>query len=106
MFLLALVAIAAIEWLSGGRGTPYHQLYLLSVIYTATVHPPRRVAVYLLAFVVAVSAVQTELSEIVRCVDRDILQPLVRLNFGCEARYEIRPLPLMDAYTEKIAPPA
>ena len=33
-------------------------------------------------FMVALSAVQTELSELVNCVDRDILRPLAQLNFG------------------------
>lgn len=46
--------------------------------------------------VVAASAVQSELAEIVRCVDRDILQPLVRLNFGVEPDYLLRPKPVLE----------
>jgi hypothetical protein len=46
--------------------------------------------------VVAASAVQTELAEIVRCVDRDILQPLVRLNFGVQPDYLLRPKPVLE----------
>lgn len=46
--------------------------------------------------VVAASAVQTELAEIVRCVDRDVLQPLVRLNFGVEPDYLLRPKSVLE----------
>jgi hypothetical protein len=46
--------------------------------------------------VVAASAVQTELAEVVRCVDRDVLQPLVRLNFGVEPDYLLRPKPVLE----------
>ncbi len=46
--------------------------------------------------VVAASAVQSELAEIVRCVDRDIFQPLVRLNFGVEPDYLLRPKPVLE----------
>jgi hypothetical protein len=53
--------------------------------------------------VVALSAVQLEFAELVRCVDRDVLRPLVELNFGREARYELRPLPLVDLYAEELA---
>src|SRR3954447_20084852 len=52
----ALGAIALLEWLAGGHDTPYHQFYLLCVVYTTAVHPPRRVAAFLAAFVVAISA--------------------------------------------------
>jgi diguanylate cyclase (GGDEF)-like protein len=47
----AVAMIAVLEWLAGGHGTPYHQLYLLSVVYTACVHPPRRVLIFLVVFV-------------------------------------------------------
>lgn len=46
--------------------------------------------------VVAASAVQTELAEIVRCVDRDVLKPLVRLNFGVEPDYLLRPKSVLE----------
>lgn len=35
--ILALVGVALLEWLAGGRASPYHQLYALPVIYAATV---------------------------------------------------------------------
>jgi two-component system, cell cycle response regulator len=47
--------IALLEWLAGGHSTPYHQFYLLSVVYAAAVHPPRRVLAFLATFVLAIS---------------------------------------------------
>lgn len=52
-------------------------------------------------FIVALSAVQTELAEIVRCVDRDILRPIAHLNFGEAPQYEIRPRALTEIYSER-----
>jgi diguanylate cyclase (GGDEF)-like protein len=52
----ALVGIAGLEWLAGGRSSPYHQLFLLSALYTACANPPRRYLAYLPAFLVAVAA--------------------------------------------------
>ena len=61
-------------------------------------------------FIVALSAVQTELAELVRCVDRDILRPIAQLNFGEVPQYEIRPRPLTETYGERFGkaatPPA
>jgi diguanylate cyclase (GGDEF)-like protein len=39
-----LAQIALLEWLAGGQGSPYQQLFLISLTYTACVHPPRRAA--------------------------------------------------------------
>jgi diguanylate cyclase (GGDEF)-like protein len=50
---LGVLQIALLEWLAGGRGTPYHQLYLLAAIYAGGIHPPRRVLVFLLTIAVA-----------------------------------------------------
>jgi len=47
MSFAAIAAIAVLEWLAGGPGTPYHLLYLLSVMYTSCAHPPRQVLAYL-----------------------------------------------------------
>ena len=52
----ALVGIAGLEWLAGGRGSPYHQLFLLSALYTACANPPRRYLAYMPAFCLAVAA--------------------------------------------------
>jgi diguanylate cyclase (GGDEF)-like protein len=51
----ALAMIALLEWLAGGHSTPYHEFYLLSIVYAAAVHPPRRVVVFLVTFVLAIS---------------------------------------------------
>ena len=42
-----------------------------------------------------------ELAELIRCVDRDILRPLTRLNFATQPRYDIRPKSLVDIYAKK-----
>jgi diguanylate cyclase (GGDEF)-like protein len=48
--VIALLGIALLEWLAGGRVSPYHQLYALPVVYAAAVHPRRR-ALLVLALV-------------------------------------------------------
>jgi hypothetical protein len=53
-------------------------------------------------FMVALAAVQTELSELIRCVDRDILRPLAHLNFGRPPHYEIRPRPLIETFGKRL----
>ena len=50
----------------------------------------------------ALSAVQLEFAELARCVDRDLLRPLVELNFGPAAHYELRPIPMLDVYQEQL----
>ena len=47
MSFAAIAAVATLEWLAGGPGTPYQLLYLLSVAYTSCAHPPRQVLAYL-----------------------------------------------------------
>src|SRR5262245_56302526 len=49
----ALAIITAVVWLGG---TAYMELFLLSVVYTAATHPPRRVLPYLVVMVLAASA--------------------------------------------------
>ena len=49
-------------------------------------------------FAIALSAVHQELAELTRCIDRDILRPLVQLNFGRAAQYEIHPRSLVETY--------
>src|SRR4051812_7862316 len=53
---LGLASIGVMEWLAGGRTSPYHQLFLLSVLYTASAHPPRRFASHFVFFLIAVAA--------------------------------------------------
>jgi hypothetical protein len=61
-------------------------------------------------FIVALSAVQTEFAELIRCVDRDVLRPIAQLNFGEVPQYEIRARSLTETYGERFgnatAPPA
>jgi diguanylate cyclase (GGDEF)-like protein len=45
---VGLTEIAVIEWLAGGGGAPYDQLYLLLFLYSVAVHPPRRAALCIL----------------------------------------------------------
>jgi diguanylate cyclase (GGDEF)-like protein len=51
MSYASLVSVALFEWLAGGDNTPYNHLYLLPVVFTAMVHPPRRAATFLLFFI-------------------------------------------------------
>jgi hypothetical protein len=51
--------------------------------------------------IVAISAVQMEFAELVRCVNRDVLRPLVEYNFGPTAVYDLQPLPLVDVYLQQ-----
>lgn len=52
---VALAFVAVLVWLAGSD-SPYQGVFLVSVLYTAAVHPPRRVLVYAVALVVAVAA--------------------------------------------------
>jgi diguanylate cyclase (GGDEF)-like protein len=53
MSYASLVSVSLLEWLAGGDNTPYNHMYLLPVVYTAMVHPPRRTAPFLLFFAAA-----------------------------------------------------
>ena len=48
----AIACVALLVWVSGGVGSPYGQLFVLSAIYTSAVHPPRRALGYMAALVV------------------------------------------------------
>jgi diguanylate cyclase (GGDEF)-like protein len=50
----AIASVAVLVWVSGGVGSPYAQLFLLSAVYTCAVHPPRRILGYTLALSVLV----------------------------------------------------
>jgi diguanylate cyclase (GGDEF)-like protein len=52
---LALAYLALLVWL-GGADAPYQQLFVLTVLYTCAVHPPRRLVPYLVALVAAACA--------------------------------------------------
>jgi diguanylate cyclase (GGDEF)-like protein len=53
---VGLGLIVLLEWLAGGEGSPYHGLFLLWTVYTAAVHPLRRVLPFFVAVVAASSA--------------------------------------------------
>lgn len=52
---LALANLALLVWL-GGHNAPYEELFVLNVLYTAAVHPPRRLVGYVVALIVAAGA--------------------------------------------------
>ncbi|HEX8744524.1 MAG TPA: diguanylate cyclase [Thermoleophilaceae bacterium] len=59
LYALSFAAIglnALMEYLAGGRDTPWHNFYLIAVLFTAAIHPPRRVAMFFLAYVAAASS--------------------------------------------------
>ena len=51
-----LVNITLMQWLGGGRVAPYHELFLLQIIGTALMHPPRRFIAFLLSVYAAAFA--------------------------------------------------
>src|SRR3954470_2527435 len=51
-----LGGVATIEWLAGGRSSPYHQIFILGVVNVAMGHTPRRFAAYVPAYLVALAA--------------------------------------------------
>jgi diguanylate cyclase (GGDEF)-like protein len=50
---VSLGQLALLQWLSGGRIAPYHEIYLFLIISTGLMHPPRRFAIYTLAVIAA-----------------------------------------------------
>ena len=50
----AIATVALLVWVSGGAGSPYTQLFMLSAVYTAAVHPARRAVAYLIVLAVLV----------------------------------------------------
>ena len=45
--IAALLMNAVMEYLAGGRDTPWHSFYFICVLFTAAIHPPRRALAYL-----------------------------------------------------------
>ena len=54
--VFAVVAIAVLQWLGGGRVTSYHELLVLPLVGTAMVHPPLRCALFFGLVCVAMAA--------------------------------------------------
>jgi len=53
---VGLLGIAVLEWLAGGRASPYHLLYALPLLFVPAAHNPRRLLAFLAVLVVAVCA--------------------------------------------------
>jgi diguanylate cyclase (GGDEF)-like protein len=51
---VGLLGIAVLEWLAGGRASPYHFLYVVPLLFVPAVHSPRRLLVFLAMTVLAV----------------------------------------------------
>src|SRR3954451_19739568 len=86
---LAIAGVAAMEWLAGGRESPYHQLFLLSVLYTASAHPPRRFAAHFVFFMAAVWAPFAYAHETVSEVGSAALQIFLTAGFGMIASIQM-----------------
>ena len=72
----ALACITALVWLSGGLGSPYAQIYLLTTVYTCAVHPPRRAAPFLATLTLVVLLPLVYADHVTR---REVLELLVQL---------------------------
>jgi diguanylate cyclase (GGDEF)-like protein len=51
----SLIGIAALDGLAGGHDSPYIQLYLLPILWTAFIHPRRRLAAFFITYLAAVA---------------------------------------------------
>jgi diguanylate cyclase (GGDEF)-like protein len=54
--IAALAMTALMEYLAGGRDTPWHAFYFIAVLYTSAVHPPRRALAYLPLYLLAATS--------------------------------------------------
>jgi diguanylate cyclase (GGDEF)-like protein len=54
--LAALPGLAILQWLAGGVGAPYDSLLLLPIFFAAAIHPPRTIALYMLAVAAVLAA--------------------------------------------------
>jgi diguanylate cyclase (GGDEF)-like protein len=52
---IGIAEVALLEWMAGGHGTPYHQLFLAPAVLPPSVHPPRRALGLLVLATVAMS---------------------------------------------------
>ena len=53
---VTLAGVATMEWLAGGRTSPYHQIFMLTIFNVGLAHPPRRFAAFLPFYVAAMVA--------------------------------------------------
>jgi diguanylate cyclase (GGDEF)-like protein len=87
---VALGQIALAEWLAGGKGDPYHQLFLLAAVFVGALFPPRRVLIYLVTVAAAsfaplvyrgwdaVSAADTSIQFVLVCAVTVLMAMLMR----------------------------
>ena len=54
--IAGLAMTALMEYLAGGRDTPWHIFYFIAVLYTSAIHPPRRVLAYLPLYLIATAS--------------------------------------------------
>lgn len=73
-----MLLIAALEWLAGGRDTPYHYLYMLPVLFATAAQSPRRVVGFA-AFVAVVIWLPILYEGADRAIVLDIATQLVTL---------------------------
>lgn len=52
----AVFAIAVLQWLAGGIGSPYERVFLLPILFVAMIHPPRRIAAFMGFVAIAMAA--------------------------------------------------
>ncbi|HEV2813787.1 MAG TPA: GGDEF domain-containing protein [Solirubrobacteraceae bacterium] len=53
---IGVAQVALLQWLAGGYGAPYAELYLIVTLYAGALHPPRRLVGVLVAVVLASGA--------------------------------------------------
>jgi diguanylate cyclase (GGDEF)-like protein len=53
---IGAVQVAVMQWLAGGYGAPYAELYLIVALYAGALHPPRRLVGVLAAVTVGLTA--------------------------------------------------
>lgn len=52
---VAVAIIATLEWLAGGRSSPYHELFVLPVVFAVAVHSRRRAILFFLWLALAIA---------------------------------------------------
>lgn len=53
---VAVLGIAVLEWLAGGRASPYHFLYVVPLLFVPAAHSPRRLLAFLAFLALAMCA--------------------------------------------------
>ncbi|MGH2955599.1 MAG: diguanylate cyclase [Solirubrobacterales bacterium] len=51
-----VIGLAVMQWLAGGHNAPYERLLLLPMGFVAAIHPPRRIAVFMVFLALVLSA--------------------------------------------------